>query len=1831
MSLAIQKGSKKRKKKKEKLLKSKNRLKVDEIKQPPQVSPQRSCLLLCLLDFLFNYSENSKVNRFQKGIGFSFPGWLDSTLFLHRFDALRKDRWSIRWILIKISLCDILMASIYETFHNFLGLFYPIFLLLALRSKIGKDNTDGILVLIFAISFASTYTMASSRRLHLSRINKIKLSVTNGMRAVFFRQYIRASFSLLHPHDGFFAQQLIEDKLQRAIQLLTLVPKMISFIICTGALLVMGSYYLNWLILLIIPTIVVSFILFALLRKLKGRYEAQYMSISSDQANLLNLVINRMNMIKLTGMEPTFIQQFTHYRDNEDSRLSLKIYLKAFTNLVVWVMPSLMISICVLINSSLEIIKQKGLFLYMLISKVSIAFLLHEVKAIVIINKQARVYFKFCSSFEDFIEQFSSSLDSMPNDPNLLEGEFQFKHVQGQQGKIFKHSFSNIFNVHSNQIMRSSVSKLLNSIKQQKQKKKVINSFLTYKSKTKAVFTKDLRQSGTLGVKKNGIPFGKSVLKGIRASNTDHGKIDLDQNMMVGNLLKKAFLGRLKTQKMDLSYGIVEEDGFSPMMSKKGSLGGDQAHKSRRSNISSTYRSQNKGTTPHSYKIARGEYVCIHSQGPSDTESIMQLLMGERVIKGGYWQSKGDISFYKPDSWFYFDNKSLLDNILLGSKPDFIRLKEVLKLADLDLEPKKVLGGMIINQKRLSFQEKQQIITARFLYSDSLIYIFGGFFNNLPDQVKISKLNSILENPLFKMKTLIVISGHHYIKSKADLVLKIAQGKLKIEAFDRQEAGSYEITPVGIRKGQSSKGRSFMKYNPSIETPYFTKCRAKLLKNLSLGFTKGLSSKISDVLSKEIGSLSNVKVTHHLFSNRLQFIIDIVTIIQENEAKERNFYHQDLKVLTNDQLLINLKNFLKENIHEKSILPMTIVLFISTGGFYFAEAWLAFCQDITVDSLPLTSKYMVLIHFIMHSLSSIASTGVFIYYGHYVRQVAYTTHMKLLKRLFSLRVSSLQKQHYLQTFVVFQKEQSILDKQLQSMVFYLFESAITMAVLVIELNMLSVGSLVLHTFVYLVILYYFVNKTVKLAEPLATNYDVKKTQLYNIMLSLYNLCSYYKTLSKQEILQKEYYLSSQQYSQANHYIKGTVWAWVENRFTLILAFSITVVLLTSFLFTRFSRTLLMEGTWPLFLAVITLTRLMQLTSHFLKEYVSCRVTLTTLSRIQHFLTEGEVESLDNIKYKEICVGEERQVLCDSPFSIDAQGITVLDKNVVKVSNLSIRIHQVAKIAIYGYEDSGIEDLVQVFLGLKRPSSGKFLFFGENLDSVSPESIRKVSYYCQKDPFLLGQSILDNIDPLGSTELADVKHLLSFLQLSSLVEAAIRKVSSLPDWKSVKKDQMQQLQLIINLVDRLIVRAEIKPLNDNEDTLLEELYLGLFSDLIKNQTAPEIDEEETDGSMKIEITKKEPKKVKPENLKVSIMLNNNPNDPKLNSPKKLLEESRVEKENNKNTLKLIEDDFTEFNQKNKYISSPNIHHKQKLIQKADNKGKKFYQSRFDFDSKKRQNLNADPNSDHVFVGRDIKNKQSYPKESMLDFETKEEITKNITRAFVSQKTVGSGKNIPKMLRRLVSLAKAILKLPHILYFDEEALEFGVRKSWESNFAKLSSIFEDRVMIGLMHSTRRLMFFDHVIVIHKGKIIERGQPKQLLSNQFSFISRRMRKEDKLLYQAFKDNVDYEELVRQSYSEKNVDLQKKKEKEFQDRIPENLGKWEDLDKHSIPSMIKAPYVQEKVHTLSGISIMIDQKKEEPHEFSQDSSFEEENDYQQDDLNIREEEDEIFNGKML
>lgn len=114
-------------------------------------------------------------------------------------------------------------------------------------------------------------------------------------------------------------------------------------------------------------------------------------------------------------------------------------------------------------------------------------------------------------------------------------------------------------------------------------------------------------------------------------------------------------------------------------------------------------------------------------------------------------------------------------------------------------------------------------------------------------------------------------------------------------------------------------------------------------------------------------------------------------------------------------------------------------------------------------------------------------------------------------------------------------------------------------------------------------------------------------------------------------------------------------------------------------------------------------------------------------------------------------------------------------------------------------------------------------------------------------------------------------------------------------------------------------------------------------------------------------------------------------------------------------------------------------------------------------------------------------------------------------FLNMQVLNKGTNIPWHMRKLILFTKTILTSPRMLFIDQQALDLGYKNSWEILIEKIQNVFPESLMITFFRDISNLKFFDQVVIMDEGNIIEEGNVKELLKNKKSELVRRLQTED------------------------------------------------------------------------------------------------------------------------
>ena len=121
------------------------------------------------------------------------------------------------------------------------------------------------------------------------------------------------------------------------------------------------------------------------------------------------------------------------------------------------------------------------------------------------------------------------------------------------------------------------------------------------------------------------------------------------------------------------------------------------------------------------------------------------------------------------------------------------------------------------------------------------------------------------------------------------------------------------------------------------------------------------------------------------------------------------------------------------------------------------------------------------------------------------------------------------------------------------------------------------------------------------------------------------------------------------------------------------------------------------------------------------------------------------------------------------------------------------------------------------------------------------------------------------------------------------------------------------------------------------------------------------------------------------------------------------------------------------------------------------------------------------------------------ESTQNMNTEE---KQFEKRIIEFKIENYGENLSVKERQLIYLARAILNKPKILLIDELAFEFD-----DENFTHIDSIikneFREVTIIRNLQNLRNVHFYDKIIMLDNGEVVEEGAPMELLHDKGSLL--------------------------------------------------------------------------------------------------------------------------------
>ena len=108
-------------------------------------------------------------------------------------------------------------------------------------------------------------------------------------------------------------------------------------------------------------------------------------------------------------------------------------------------------------------------------------------------------------------------------------------------------------------------------------------------------------------------------------------------------------------------------------------------------------------------------------------------------------------------------------------------------------------------------------------------------------------------------------------------------------------------------------------------------------------------------------------------------------------------------------------------------------------------------------------------------------------------------------------------------------------------------------------------------------------------------------------------------------------------------------------------------------------------------------------------------------------------------------------------------------------------------------------------------------------------------------------------------------------------------------------------------------------------------------------------------------------------------------------------------------------------------------------------------------------------------------------------------------------VSSYGNIPLRFKRIIKILRLILRRPLVAYIDQNSLEIEDFSALEM-FQKLKKYMPETTFVVILSNYKDICHFKRVLVLKNGKIIEAGDPKEILKQKDSELYSIIKRNDK-----------------------------------------------------------------------------------------------------------------------
>jgi len=188
-------------------------------------------------------------------------------------------------------------------------------------------------------------------------------------------------------------------------------------------------------------------------------------------------------------------------------------------------------------------------------------------------------------------------------------------------------------------------------------------------------------------------------------------------------------------------------------------------------------------------KLTPGSLTCIVGKTGSGKSGLLYALLGELSVdpQKGHVGLGGSIGYCAQNAWIR--NATVRDNITGGANVNEDRYQEVIHACCLiqDFETLTDGDNTLIGDRgiNLSGGQKQRVALARAVYADPDIYILDDVLSALDSHVATHICGQLLRGPLFKGKTVVLVTHSSKAYALADVIVALGGNEVKFK-------GSYQ-------------------------------------------------------------------------------------------------------------------------------------------------------------------------------------------------------------------------------------------------------------------------------------------------------------------------------------------------------------------------------------------------------------------------------------------------------------------------------------------------------------------------------------------------------------------------------------------------------------------------------------------------------------------------------------------------------------------------------------------------------------------------------------------------------------------------------------------------------------------------------------------------------------------------------------------------------------------------------------------------------------------------------------------------------------------------------